>query len=172
MRTHSRASFALEFAVLTCLAAFDFHVQEQVKHPCKSPGIYTPTVNTSRVFAGARPDTADTTPATDGWPRSKCRPWALQVAEAEGEQPVFGWCKYIIWVEAANLLRLVGPCSIPVCCAAKKQAEIRPQTAPSKLSRNMTVARQQYHATMHDANADVFQYRHSGGICPVEYKVR
>lgn len=36
----------------------------------------------------------------------------------------------------------------------------------------MTVARQQYHATMHDANADVFQYRHSGGICPVEYKVR
>lgn len=100
--------------MLTCLAAFDFHVQEQVKHPCKSPGMYTPTINTSRVFAGARPDTADTTPATDGWPRSKCRPWALQVAEAEGEQPGFGWCNGLIWVRCDKLLTpgwpLLYPC--------------------------------------------------------------
>lgn len=45
----------------------------------------------------------------------------------------------------------------------------RPSTAPS--FGKQTEAHKRYHE-MSVANADVFCYRHSGGICPTEYKVR
>ena len=69
------------------------------------------------------------------------------------------------------LTALVSP--PPSSSADARAAEVaaRPQTAPSGgRSAALTEARRYYHAES-VRNQDVLQYRHSGGICPAEYKV-
>ena len=55
-----------------------------------------------------------------------------------------------------------------LCSGVTRDIEAtRASTAPAK---HITEARKYYHADF-IGNNDVFQYRHSGGICPDEYKV-
>ena len=57
--------------------------------------------------------------------------------------------------------------SCPLTCAGLREAE-RPRTAPAGGYMNQA---RKYYQECQTKNNDVYQYRHSGGICPDEFMV-